>query len=244
MANITQKRVETLVATAIKSSKDHYKILHEAVVIAIQFAAQVGRTEPLSKLFNGISQADRESLRLYRVNLAASDFGAVIVTDEGKERRFDFLNYDKEAKAFTIAKANGERGEAIKACRDAVSKADEKELLSISMEAPNRDDADRQNNAFDLWGAIANLIQRAAREGWSKTDLNALNRMIPDAEKRVDVEKAANAAKAQLEKAEKRVKDMRERLEKQEAKAKELAEKVFDSDEKTEPASEPVSQAA
>lgn len=189
MAKLNEKLVNDAVSEAIKSSKNHAEAMRKAIVFVVQWAAMHGRLEPLTKLFHGVSQADRETIRIWRINLASSKFGGKYYNTDGKAFATDFLGYDKAAKSFVFAKSGDEeKSAAFKTCRESVAKADVADLMAISLDMPGRDDADRQANAFDFWAAIARIVKRGAGEGVSVTDLNAINRMIPNPEMRVAVE--------------------------------------------------------
>ena len=189
MAKLNEKLVNEAVSAAIVSSKNHAEAMRKAIVFTIQWAATHGRLEPLTKLFASVSQADRETIRIWRINLSRSTFGGKYYNADGKAFATDFLGYDKAAKSFVFAKsADGEKSAAFKACREAVAKADVAELMAISMDMPGRDDEERQERAFDFWVSIAKLIKRGVSEGVSITDLNSVNRLIPDPEQRVAIE--------------------------------------------------------
>lgn len=189
MAKLNEKLVNDAVSAAIVSSKNHAEAMRKAIVFTVQWAAMHGRLEPLTKLFASVSQADRETIRIWRINLSRSKFGGKYYNADGKAFATDFLGYDKAAKTFIFAKSGDEeKAAAFKACREAVAKADVAELMAISLDMPGRDDEERQERAFDFWGSVAKLVKRGAVEGVSITDLNAVNRLIPDPDQRVAVE--------------------------------------------------------
>lgn len=189
MVKLNEKSVNDAVNDAIASDKDHSAKLRKAIVFGVQWAAMHGRLEPLTKLFHSVGQSSRETIRIWRVNLSRSKFGGKYYNADGKAFTTDFLGYDKAAKTFIFAKSSDEeKSAAFKACREAVAKADVADLMAISLDMPGRDDGERQERAFDFWGSVAKLIKRGAVEGVSVTDLNAINRMIPDPEMRVAVE--------------------------------------------------------
>jgi len=189
MAKLNEKLVNEAVSAAIVSSKNHAETMQKAIVFTVQWAALHGRLEPLTKLFASVSQADRETIRIWRINLSRSTFGGKYYNADGKAFATDFLGYDKATKSFIFAKSgDSEKSAAYKACREAVSKADVSDLMAISLDMPGRDDEERQERAFDFWASIAKIIKRGVSEGVSVTDLNAVNRLIPDADQRVAIE--------------------------------------------------------
>lgn len=189
MAKLNEKLVNDAVSEAIKSSKNHAEAMRKAIVFVVQWSAMHGRLEPLTKLFHGVSQADRETIRIWRINLSRSTFGGKYYNADGKAFATDFLGYDKAAKSFVFAKSGDEeKSAAFKACREAVSKADVADLMAISLDMPGRDDGERQERAFDFWSSVAKLIKRGVAEGVSITELNSVNRLIPDPEHRVAIE--------------------------------------------------------
>ena len=212
------KTINTVVDTAIKSSKDHGKTLLSAAVKTTLFAATFGQVGPLTRLFKEVSGHDAEGIRLFIVNLNAK-YAPKVTGEDGEDRPISFLKY-KRGEGFSLnSSANENAAKAIKAMKTAVIKAGEPGLSALAMAAPDREGrAERDFNAFEV---VKRAIKTLARNGDASL-ARAVNKVLGNngmTVGEIDDLAKANDPRAKLIEAEKKAEALRNQIAKMESSA-------------------------
>lgn len=210
---LSEKLVNETVASAVKSSIDHDKLMKKACVMAVLWAAEHGRCEPLTKLFLESSKNDAEGVRLFLVNLTA-EYGTEIQTDSGNTRKVGFLNWNKSEKAFEIVNKGASANEA-KMCRAAINKAGYDDVHSKVPFGPKEEQRQRNiERDFDVYARAQAFITAGAKNGADLVFLEKMNAVLTEAapDKRVNVRQIRADALLQAQNAIDKANKLRKKL--------------------------------
>lgn len=153
------KSVETKVDAAIKSSRDHIKVLTGATVAAFLFFTEHGQNGPLNRLINNVSATDQEGIRLFAVNIIRT----FAVDKDAKNSYFKYSKNDK----FTLASFKDDEKERLQHSKDmkkAVIKAGEEGLAKIPLGKLDTDN-DTLENMFNTSKVVGDFIKRLVKNG-------------------------------------------------------------------------------
>jgi hypothetical protein len=172
--NAVTKHVNGLVDNAIKSSKDHFKILQAATVASVLFAAEHGQCGPLTRLHKDVSSSDAEGIRIFIVNMTEK-FGFVITGQDGKERKSSFLKFSRTEGFSLLTSENETIVKDLKAHKAGLIKAGEDELSKLPFGKMDRDAA--MAEAFDSVATVKRAVMTLARHG-DAAMARAINRVL------------------------------------------------------------------
>lgn len=238
MKRIYKDRKALLSANANFADVDlkHYDNMKEVLAANILHATDHKDCVPLNDLYRKVSKGTKEIIRI-AIGAINKHFGNDVLIAEIPFMLFDFKsNFTEEGpnkgqatfffrkeirqSGETIATYIDEKGNPIKEARgviwDAISAVDEKTLARLMDE-----EQDRRNNAvftpFDMDGKLIAMIKAAAKvHGTAKSDLTALNKMISNKDRRLDIDKLWNEGAEPLEALKKEIAEKQALLEKAE----------------------------
>jgi hypothetical protein len=213
---MNEKSLNKMVENAIKSDLNNATVLLETAVHCAMFAAgEAGRTDPLSKLFNGITQASAASVRQFFVNLTAK-YGLEETNEAGKTRKVNYLVYSTANKRFEHVKSD-----AGKAMRGIIASLPFDEIKAVGMDKPKDDRGSDFNKAFDSWDVLKKAITRIAQNDPAFENILVTIQNVSGMPKayQVDVHAAARKVKEDVEKLEKQLAEKKALLAKRDAQA-------------------------
>lgn len=189
MAKITEKLVNDTISSAISSSKNHEALLLKASAMALFWAAEHARCEPITRLYNEVSRADADSVRLFIVN-ATEMYGETVTADNGKERAVPFIRYNKDEKAWFI----DNKSEPAKQTRKNIAALGIDGLEEkVPLGQKNDDRANRAENAFNWESRVLSLVKAGIANGAPRSEIETINSLLPN-DKRMNVGKAIQKA--------------------------------------------------
>lgn len=233
----------------------HYDRLKELLAANILHSTDHKDCHPLNDMYRSVSNGTKEIIRL-AINTINKHFGADVpikdvpfllfdfksnFSEEGPNKGMPTFYFRKEIKqnGESIAIYSDEKGNPIKEARSkvwsAISAVDEKTLARLIDEDQQR----RNETAFvpyDWDGQLINQIKKAARvHGTDKSNLVALNSMIKNKERRLNIDELWNNGAEPLEALKKEIAEKQALLEKAE-KAQKPVEEIANDDRQEKPA--------
>lgn len=191
--HLNQKYVDGLVATAIRSSVIADNDVKMALAFSIKMAAsEVGRFEPLNRLFQGVPNGMAENIRQFFVNMVRHT-GITVKGENGQERKVGFFKFSAKDRAFSHPKAKTDETKAHREIIDAMSIED---LMAFVLGPEKRETVEQklEKDLEDFEQAIARTVKRFFNEGViTQAMVDRFNGLLTESQ-RVDV--------AQLQKAE------------------------------------------
>lgn len=157
---------------AITSSKNHEIVLRNAVILNLLVAANadIGRVDLLNNLWKGVSNGDRETMRLYIANVTAK-YGVKIDGNDGKPRTVSMLKFSRDTgftANFGASQTNDTIRDAANEMRKAVFSAGvtglERLTFGKSADRINRDTEEDFNPFKVIKRTIATLMRNGSDE--------------------------------------------------------------------------------
>ena len=174
---------------AIKSSKDHFGKLQTATILNVLLMTE-GRPEQFNRLFNEVTYGDRESIRTFLTNLTKR-YGWTETNASGNDVAKGPFKVSKVGNLASWGLIEGKEENRKASCK-AIVEAGEDTLKEISFENASNA-SNREFQPYNFKAAIAKAILKAAKEGGSIGEINAVNRALGDVVPTAEIEAARNA---------------------------------------------------